>query len=210
MIDHAVAPGECMLTIAEDYGFYWETLWDHAANAQLKQLRKDPNVLEPGDVVKIPIGELREADKSDGAKHRFKKKSNKAKVRIQVVDYEHKPRKNLPYTAVLDGEASRGTTDGQGYAEIAAPPGARELRLEITEDGETDVYEFQLGHVDPVEAVRGVRQRLSNLGFACEAAGEMNAELKAALKDFQHRHKLPETGDLDDATRSKLKSVHGC
>jgi hypothetical protein len=210
MIDHVVIPGDCMLTIAEEYGFYWETLWDLPENAELKQLRKDPNVLEPGDIVKIPIGELKEVAKSDGAKHRFRKKSNLAKVRIQVLDYEHRPRKNLKYLAVLDGEALSGTTDGQGYAEIAAPPGAQQLRLEVEEDGETEVYEFQLGHVDPVESIRGVRQRLANLGFACETSGEMDAPLREVLKDFQRRHKLPETGELDAATRQKIKSVHGC
>ena len=210
MIDHVVVPGDCMLSIAEYYGFYWETLWDHAANAQLKQQRQDPNVLEPGDVVKVPVGELREAAKSDGARHRFKKKANRAKVRIQVLDYEHRPRRNLKYAALLDGEAHSGTTDGNGYVEISAPPGARELRLEVTEDGETDLYEFELGHVDPVSTLQGVRQRLSNLGFDCAVTGGLDAELKAALQEFQRRHKLPAAGELDDATRQKLKSVHGC
>jgi hypothetical protein len=39
---HDVAQGDCLLSIAEQYGFFWETLWEHPRNAELKQTRKRP------------------------------------------------------------------------------------------------------------------------------------------------------------------------
>lgn len=211
MIDHQVQQGDCLLTIAEQYGFLWETVWNHSANAQLKNERKDPNVLRPGDVVRVPAIRLREYGRSTEARHRFRKKSNRAKVRVQVLDYEHRPRKAVSYVAMLDGEIHRGSTDVNGYLEILAPPNAQKLRLEVTQDGETDLYEFQLGHVDPIETMNGVRQRLINLGYRC-APGDapVDEELQGALKEFQRRTNMTENGGLDGATRAKIKSLHGC
>ncbi|MGC9973362.1 MAG: LysM domain-containing protein [Bryobacteraceae bacterium] len=46
---HVVKQGDCMSSIADQYGFFWETLWNHERNAQLKERRKNPNVLMAGD-----------------------------------------------------------------------------------------------------------------------------------------------------------------
>jgi hypothetical protein len=53
-IDRRVHQGDCLNSIADETGFFWETLWNHASNDSLKQQRRDPNVLEPGDVVHVP------------------------------------------------------------------------------------------------------------------------------------------------------------
>ena len=211
MTDHEVQQGECLLTIAEDYGFLWETLWNYPANSQLKDERKDPNVLRPGDILRIPDIRVKEYARATEKKHPFRKKGNRAKVRMQLLDYEHRPRKNVSYVANLDGELQRGTTDDQGYFVIRALPTAKNLRVEATENGETDLYEFSLGHVDPVETMSGVRQRLINLGYNCAPGdGDIDDELTSAIKEFQRKTKLNDTGNLDGATRDKLKRVHQC
>lgn len=211
MTEHEVQQGECLLTIAEQYGFLWKSIWDHPSNSQLKSERKDPNVLQPGDIVRVPDLRVKQYARATEKRHKFLKKIDKAKVRIQVLDYEHRPRKNVNYVANLDGKIQRGTTDGEGYFLIKAPPTAQNLRVEVTEKGETDLYEFRLGHVDPVESMSGVRQRLINLGYDCAPGeGPVDDELTSAIKDFQRKTKMTDTGNLDGATRAKLKSVHGC
>ena len=65
--------------------------------------------------------------------------------------------------------------------------------------------------MDPVDEVPGVRKRLANLGFFCAPEGPENADdLAGALRKFQEKHGLQETGKIDDATKSKLKEIHGC
>jgi hypothetical protein len=50
---HAARPGESIDVIAEAYGWSPEALWN--ASEQLRQKRRNRNVLEPGDVVVIPV-----------------------------------------------------------------------------------------------------------------------------------------------------------
>ena len=56
---HSVKQGEHMSGIARHYGFSdYKKLWDHANNAKLKTLRKNPNILLPGDEVFVPDREV--------------------------------------------------------------------------------------------------------------------------------------------------------
>src|SRR5215813_1534190 len=102
MPSHIVQQGECISSIAFAAGFLPETLWDLPENADLKSLRKDLNILHPGDVVEVPELRLREEDRPTGARHSFVKKGVPALIRLQVFDGE-KPRANQEYTLTIDG-----------------------------------------------------------------------------------------------------------
>lgn len=212
MIEHVVQQGECLLSIAEQYGFLWEKLWNHADNEALKDLRKDPNVLLPGDVVFVPNAELCEYSKPTEASHTFVRVVNVTQVRLQLLDYEHRPRASVRYKATLDDvETRRGSTDGNGYLTIPARPKSQRLRIEVTESDETDTYDFQLGHIDPIDTMTGVRQRLTNLGYSCAPDGdEIDDQLARCLKEFQRDYDFEQTGALTTETRDKLSILHGC
>jgi N-acetylmuramoyl-L-alanine amidase len=60
MPNHNVVQGDCVLSIAEQYGFFWETVWNHPSNAELKKKREDPAILYPGDVVFVPEKRLKD------------------------------------------------------------------------------------------------------------------------------------------------------
>jgi hypothetical protein len=72
---HKVREGEGMSSIAFKYGFFADTLWNLPENAQLKALRKEGEILLPGDVVHIPDKREKIENVPTGDKHKFKLKN---------------------------------------------------------------------------------------------------------------------------------------
>ena len=85
MTNHTGRQGECISSIAYEYGFFPKTIWNLQDNAQLKQLRKDMNLLEVDDVVEIPEKEEKEESIASEQKHRFRKKGVPAKLRMKIL-----------------------------------------------------------------------------------------------------------------------------
>lgn len=202
---HTVNRGDSIPSLAHDNGHFWETLWNHPQNAELKALRKTPNILNPGDEVFIPELRLKNVSKGTDATHKFERKGVPAKIRMQLMMLGE-PRKNEPYSLVLDDKTIDGTTDGEGFVEAFIRPNCPGGKLILTNTGEE--IPISLGHLNPIDTVSGVRQRLSNLGFYCGDGDEVDDATKIALSQFQGAHGLPKTGEIDDATRSKLQSLH--
>ena len=56
------------------------------------------------------------------------------------------------------------------------------------------------------DALRAAQERLHNLGFSIKGErGTPGASTKAAVRAFQRRHGLPETGQLTDITRELIR-----
>jgi N-acetylmuramoyl-L-alanine amidase len=207
--NYVVQQGDCMSSIAYENGFSWETLWNHADNAQLKQKRKNPNVLLEGDLLTIPPLTLKQVAGATEKRHRFKRKGVPEKLRIKLLDEFDQPRANLDYIIVIDGDSRRGKTNGGGELIERIPPGAREGKLILGED-QAEKINLNLGSLDPVSAMSGVKARLANLGFYRGAIdGTLDKAALQALRDFQTKQGLQVTGAADDATRQKLLEVHG-
>ena len=184
-------------------GLEWKALWDHPENAELKRLRKDPAVLQPGDVVKIPPKETKQQSVATDKKHTFVRKGVPAKVRMKILR-DDQPRANLPYRLVVDGKLQTGNTDSQGLVEMTIPPDAREGELIVGKPGDEEIFHFQLGAVDPIDTEEGVRGRLRDLGY------DHTLPMEELLKEFQSKEKLsPASGSLDEATKAKLKAKFG-
>lgn len=208
MTDYTVKQGDCLSSIAHEFGFTWQKLWNDSANADLRSLRKNPNVLYPGDIVRIPtVKELSFALKSN-AWNRFVINRERAELRL-TLQINGAPLAGVAYSVTVDGgEPSTGTTDGEGKLRIAVAPDARlaELRLE-----EALVYTVRLGGLDPVATVTGLQSRLAALGFYCGAIdGAFGPLTRSALRIFQSASGLTVTGESDDATQSALASAFGC
>ena len=82
---YVVRQGDCIDSIAYDHGFFWQTLWNHPENAELKRKRKDPNILKEGDVVYIPDLRAKQESASTEQKHRFVRKAVPAKLRLRFM-----------------------------------------------------------------------------------------------------------------------------
>lgn len=210
MPQYTVNQGDCIMSIAEAYGFFWETIWNHPDNAGLKQLREDLNILFPGDIVVIPEKTPRIATAPTDQLNKFVKKSVRVQVRLRLLDLKRQPRASVDYIATVDGINSSGQSDGDGYITISARPDSQQLKLKVTEGAKTDEYTLPLGSIDPIDELSGVQQRLTNLGYPCGSEQGTPGELtRAAIRAFQKEMNLNLTGELDDATRQKLEQFHG-
>ena len=205
---HHVQQGECLVSIAEDYGFFWETLWNLPENADLRAKRLEPTVLLPGDEVVIPEKTIKEYVRPTGARHTFRVKNIPAKFNLRLLDVADEPRKGLAYTLTIDGVVTRGTTDGDGWVRGSMPPRARLAVIELDEGGER--YEVDLGHLDPVDTILGAQSRLSALNaYDYEPDGLPSEEWSEALRDFQRAKGITPTGELDASTQAALQEAYG-
>jgi hypothetical protein len=205
---HTVVQGDSIPSLAFAYGLAPDTIWNDPANAELKALRGDPNVLFPDDVVTIP-------DKRSGSyvgatdqRHRFRRKGVPAVLRVQFF-LDDQPRAGETYTLEIDGlVTSTACTDGDGVIEVWIPPSARTARILFHEG--TEVHELAIGHLDPIEQLSGVQGRLRNLGFfEGPVDGEISDALEVSLQHFQASQGLEPHGLIDDPTRDALVRVYG-
>lgn len=206
--DYVVKDDDCMSSIAEDSGHFWDSLWNHPDNADLKETRKDPNVLMPGDKVTIPPITPKSIAKATGATYRFRRKGVPAKLHLRLMK-QGKPRANESYRVDIDGKLTKGVTDAEGYVDIYIPCKAKKGKLWVGPPEDEKLYYLQLGKTMPVERILGVKQRLKNIGYR---SGSLDDEITSVYQDglraFQKDHDLPETGVADEATRNKLVEVH--
>jgi hypothetical protein len=207
-VKHVVQQGECISRLAYEYGVPLERIWDDPLNKKdLKDLRKNPYVLKPGDVVWIPEKRVKEVSKQTGQRHRFRRKGSSEKVVIKFMRGDDL-RANEQCMVEVDGRRSEKTTTGGGLLELDIVPNAKIVKITFVKEG--DVHQFELGGLDPITEETGVQARLRNLGFyRGPVDGTMTKEYEEAIKLFQERNKLAQTGKVDDALRSALEKAHG-
>jgi len=202
-----VKQGDCISSIAYEHGLFPDTIWNDSKNSQLKQDRKDPNVLMPGDKLYIRDKDQKEESCASEKKHRFRRKGVPEKLVIRF-EVQGEPRTNEDYVLDIDGQLSEGTTSSDGMVEIAIPPNARTGKISFRASGED--YYLQLGQLDPVTEISGVQARLRNLGFyEGEIDGKMNEDLGEAIQHFQETQQLEPNGSRDATLEKKLQEAHG-
>ena len=85
MTIHKVRQHECINSLANRYSLFSETIWRHSNNAELRSLRQNPNILNPGDEVFIPDMEIKQEAVATEQRHRFRRKGVPAKLRLQIL-----------------------------------------------------------------------------------------------------------------------------
>lgn len=206
--EHVVKEGECVSSIAMDTGHFWQTIWEDSGNREVRQVRRDPNVLLPGDRLVIPEKRRKDETGQTEQRHRFVRRGSPEILQVRFEDEEKAPYMNQPYTIQIDGVSRDGWTDGDGAVRESIPPNARSVKIRFTELDEE--YEFGLGRLEPIESLKGVQAGLRNLGFLRgSATGKLDPPTVAAIRRYQKTHDLAiQTGELYDATRQHILEAH--
>lgn len=205
--EYVVQPGDGVESVAYEHGFFWQTLWNHSDNAEVKQARKVPNVLLPGDRLHIPEIRKKHVSAAPEETHKFRRKGVPAELKIQLKK-KGKPRANLKYTLDIDGNVRQGQTDGEGWIKEKIPPNARQGQLRL--NGGSEVHVLALGAMNPIDAVSGQKMRLKNLGYySGHESEEVTTAFQAAVRAFQRDQGIDPSGECDSATTDKLKNAHG-
>jgi N-acetylmuramoyl-L-alanine amidase len=200
MAVHVVTQGECLSSIAAQYGMTsWRDLYEHPDNADLKKKRRNPNVLAPGDEVNVPDPPKRWETRPTQEKHTFVVPVAKVELRVVLRDWRGKALAGKRFVVRVDERDVDGTTDGDGMvrARIPAQASRATLRVWLTDDPQPEIdRELSLGHIDPIDTISGVRARLRNLGYACplsdEAPEDIDDPTLTAVRRFRAKNDLPE------------------
>ena len=205
---YTVRQGDCLVNISHRERLDWQIVWDHPKNRELREKRKSPNILKPGDKLFIPEIELKEYSEPTEQRHRYKVKLAKVKFTLTLKNLG-KPRANEKYVLKVDGQTDReGQTDKNGTFTEKIPAHTMAGTLILGEN--QDRYTLHFGGIDPIDEISGVKSRLFNLGFYYGAINdETDDDLNRAVAEFQRTAKLAGEGKLTDETRKKLAEVHG-
>lgn len=213
MPDHEVQQGECLSSIAHQYGISdWRQLWNHPDNAALRG-RRNPHILKPGDIVKIPddIGPAFNGHSGEAGAFRLSP-APPTEIRLILTDNFGNPYSQKEYRVEIAGESITGTTAEDGLLSCEIPPEATRAVLTLWLESSTGspgrklTWELDLGYLDPIEEISGVQARLRNLGYDIDdISGSLDEPTRRAIRMFQAEEQLRITGEIDDSTRARLE-----
>ncbi len=162
---YVIKQGDHLALLAYKFGFDADTVWNDPANAALRQLRPNPNVLWPTDILYIPDQNVPPAMKqlAPGTTNTFVSDVPTVPVCVKFVGDDPTTYASKAYT-ISELPALTGlVTDANGVVTFEAPVKLDTATVVFTDTGESRA--LLVGGIDPVETLSGIFQRLQNLGF---------------------------------------------
>jgi hypothetical protein len=215
---YKIKQGDYLAKIAREHGFAdWKPIWNHANNKALRDKRKDPNILLPGDQLHIPDRESKSVSASTEAKHRYVMKRPRLQLILRLDEMFERSLGSASYQLSLGEQIHTGTTDSKGELAHDLLPGVTDARLivkDVPAPGQDIAIQIKIGHLDPVEERSGQAQRLNNLGYFAGPYSDNDEEeneriYTSAVQEFQCDHQLKVDGVCGPQTQAKLVDSHG-
>lgn len=210
------APGQDLLRLAREEGVSPDDLQRCAQNGELFACR-DPKVLFSEDEVFVPDREPKQEQAAAGSTVHLVYCPPTRKLHLVLRDstgalldcdytlqgFEYDGTEHEPLPGPLHGYAYRGVVDEE------LPAAITKLELVINDEEDRKLV-LELGRLDPVSSIRGLKARLRNLGFyRGEIDDAFDPTLLEACRGFQLSRGLPVTGQPDVATCESLVKAHG-
>ena len=215
MTTHTIEPGDWIGAIAATHELsHWSVIWDHPANAELREVRGSPDLLMVGDELHIPTsGDAPGITVRTGRRVELRLRApDRLRIRWGALDLFLRAFGPVPYELKVGSETFTGTLE-KPDDEISAPLPADATSATLTLM-EAETFELPIGGLGPASEGKGAYARLVNLGFGglepeSQDGEQVTDPLTAALRVFQAEHDLPTTGELDEPTSTKLSDVYG-
>jgi len=216
--EHKVLQGECLNSIANNYGFKdGKAIYQHADNSELRRLRPDPNSLLPGDRITIPEKTKSEVEAASDEKHKFLRIRPTTKILRLKLDETHTNKFSekeyelkiqIPDSSEGDYQIYNGSLDEEGCLEEEIPLYAAKGVL-IVKIGENPYkLHILIDHLDPADEISGIQARLKNLGFdPGPIDGIAGSRTNEAINTYQRLNDC-KVGALDKQTISHLEKNH--
>ncbi|HWL89472.1 MAG TPA: peptidoglycan-binding protein [Polyangiaceae bacterium] len=206
IIKHIAEQGDCVASIAAQYGTTPDRILNLEDNKEFLQKRKDPNVLFRGDVVSVPRDPNTETVPTETSQT-FRLSGRTTRLKICLRDCLNLPRKNVSYRLVIGDKEVVGKTDEKGNIDQPILAELKDATLFV--DGGEEPFDVHIGAIDPVDELTGVQARLNNLGYdAGPEDGVLGPQTEAAVRAFQFAQGFEESGKPDSATQKALLKVH--
>lgn len=209
MRSYVVRQGDHLAKIAAQFGVSTAAIWEMPQNREIKE-KRDPNLLAPGDVVRIPV-------RPEAGKRYSANRDNSYRVGISTIPLNvtfskfGELLKDLDFEVYGLGHVEIGRTDSQGRATILVRADLNSVEVRFTANKIS--FELRIGCLDPVETELGVAQRLAQLRYIYIPRGatgpQLRERVRRAVGRFQRDEGLPENGQVDLVTRDQLKSRSG-
>jgi hypothetical protein len=163
MQPYVIKQGDYLALLAYNFGFDAATVWNDPANAALRQLRPDPNLLWPTDILYIPDQVYKQPTTQSlqtGTTNNFVSDLPEVPVSLRFVD---PPLASQAFIVQEQPQLTGLTTGADGTVTFSIPVTLQAFTVAFTDSGTTFV--FNTGHLDPIDTLTGVFQRLQNLGY---------------------------------------------
>ncbi len=208
MMPYVIKQGDYLAKLAHRFGFDADTMWNDPKNATLRQLRPNPNILLPGDVLYVPDQNKATAmtPLATGTTNTFV--SNAPTVTIAMV-FRDPAFASQAFSIQELPELTGLSSQADGTVTFSVPVTCATATLVFTGTGAT--FPCNIGSLDPIDTLSGVFQRLQHLGFVDTNVtfGVSTLDsIRAALRTFKVLRStsstpsgspLPSTGRSDDA-----------
>jgi|HubBroStandDraft_2_1064218.scaffolds.fasta_scaffold91262_2 hypothetical protein len=197
MQPYVIRKGDHLASLAYQFGFDADTVWNDDSNSDLRQNRPDPNILNPGEVLYIPdppIGPPPATSLTPGSTNSFVADAPTLTVTHVFSDPSLA---SQAFTVQELPDLTGQTSGGDGTVTLTVPPSLTTATIVFTDSGATFVC--QIGFLDPINQLTGVFQRLQNLGYIDPDATFDTTDIDAirsALRDFKASQSSPDpSGD---------------